>query len=103
MCRHIFPWHLDDIFHATSACRGNGCWPGLVKGIILLKEPCICKMRLSLGEWFDTTVYLPFPASIVFQTLMERRSDNPVFMEPWLPEQQLVGHLGVNYVENGGC
>jgi len=47
-----------------------------------LKESCIHKMRLSLGEWFDAAVYLPFPASIVFQTLMEGGSDNPVFMEP---------------------
>ena len=96
---HIFPWHLDDIFHATSACRGNSCWHGLLRDIILLKEPGICKMRLNPCEWFETTVYLPFPASIEFQTLIESGGENPVYMEPWLPEQQLVGRLGVNYME----
>ena len=57
-------------------------------------------MRLSPGEWFDIAVYLPFPTSIVFQTLMESGSDNPMFMEPWSPEQQLVGRLSVNYMED---
>jgi len=75
-------WHLDDIFHATFSCRGNGCSHGLLKGIIFFKEPCMYKMRPIPGEGFDTTVYLPFPASIAFQTLMESGSKNPVFMEP---------------------
>jgi len=57
-------------------------------------------MRLSPGEWFDTTIYLPFPTSIVFQTSMESGSDNPMFIEPWPLEQQLVGCLGVNYMED---
>jgi len=59
-------------------------------------------MRLSPGEWFDDAIYLAFLTSIVFQTLMESGSNNPVFMKPWLPEQQVVGHLGVNYMEDGG-
>jgi len=59
-------------------------------------------MRLSLGEWLDIPIYLPFPASIVFQTSMKRENDNPMFMESWLPKQYLVGSLGVNYIEDGG-
>jgi len=38
-------------------------------------------MRLNLSEWLDIIVYLSFPTLIVFQTLIESDSDNPVFME----------------------
>jgi len=47
-------------------------------------------MRLSPDDWFDTAIYLPFPASVVFQALMESGSDNPVFMEPWPPNNSLL-------------
>ena len=98
MCRHIFLWHFNDIFHATSACRGNGCLHGLFRGVIFLKEPCICKMRLNPSEWLNTTIYLPFPASIVVQTLMKSGSDSPMFIEPWSPKQQLIRSLSINYI-----
>jgi len=58
-------------------------------------------MRLNLGEWLDIAVYLLFPTSIVFQTVIESESDNPVFMEPWPHKQQLVGSLDFNYMEDG--
>ena len=70
MCEHIFLWHLNDIFCATSACKGNGCWHGLLRCIILIKESCIYKMRPNLNEWLDIAIYLPFPTLIIFQALM---------------------------------
>jgi len=102
MCGDIFLWHLDDIFHGAFACKGNGWWHGLLRGIIFLKEPCICKMRFSPGEWFNAIIYLPFPALIVFQTLMESGGENPVLIEPWPSEQQFIRGLGINYIEDGG-
>ena len=60
-------------------------------------------MRFNPGGWFDATIYLPFTASIGIRTLMESGGNNPMFMEPWSPEQQLVGCVGVNYMEDGGC
>jgi len=59
-------------------------------------------MRFGLSEWLNIAVSLAFPTSIVFQALMQSESDNPVFMEPRLPKQQLVGSLGINDMEDGG-
>jgi len=59
-------------------------------------------MALSFAEWLDIAVYVPFPSSIVFETLMKSVSENPAFMEPWPPKQQLVKSLDINYMEDEG-
>ena len=56
-------------------------------------------MRLSLSERLDIAINLPFPALVVLQALIHNGSDNLMFMELWPPKQQLLGSLGINYME----